>query len=160
MEEQTQTTQTEAPNEPKSKMGMYVAIMVVLLGVASFAYFQMTKSGTQQTNTETETTTETPAAMTDTENTQVTEISVEAGSFYYKPAVMKIKVGDKVKVTMTAMDMQHDFNIDELDVHMPIVKSGNVGTVEFVATKAGTFEYYCSVGEHRKLGQVGTLTVE
>ena len=32
--------------------------------------------------------------------------------------------------------------------------------LEFTADKAGSFEYYCSVGEHKAMGMVGTLKVE
>jgi len=54
----------------------------------------------------------------------------------------------------------HDFVIDELNVKMPIVKNGEIGTVEFIADQVGEFEYYCSVGQHRQNGQVGKLIVE
>lgn len=87
-------------------------------------------------------------------------ITIEAGGFYYKPAEIRIKKGQKVKIVMNSVDMMHDFNIDELEVKMPIVKSGETGTVEFTPDTVGTFEYYCSVGQHREKGQVGTLIVE
>jgi uncharacterized cupredoxin-like copper-binding protein len=32
--------------------------------------------------------------------------------------------------------------------------------VQFVADKTGTFEFYCSVGNHRQMGMVGTLVVQ
>ena len=86
-------------------------------------------------------------------------VTVEAGAFYYKPATMTVKKGQKVQITLNSVDMMHDFNIDELGVKSAIVKSGETGTVEFVADKVGTFEYYCSVGQHRANGQVGTITV-
>lgn len=91
---------------------------------------------------------------------EVKTIKVEAGSFYYKPVEIRVKVGDKVKIEMTAVDMMHNFNIDELDVKVPLAKSGETTTAEFTASKAGTFEYYCSVGQHRQRGQVGKLVVE
>jgi plastocyanin len=56
--------------------------------------------------------------------------------------------------------MVHDFNIDELNVHSPMTKNGESNTVEFTADKVGVFEFYCSVGQHRKNGQVGKITVE
>ncbi len=95
-----------------------------------------------------------------TTDSTVKTFTIEAGSFYYKPNELRVKKGDKVKIVMTAVSMMHDFNIDELGVKMPIVNNGKTGTVEFVAEKAGTFQYYCSVGQHRKMGQVGTLIVE
>lgn len=90
----------------------------------------------------------------------VKTISIEAGSFYYKPAVITVKKGETVKLVMTSKDMMHDFNIDELGIKLPLTKSGETNSVEFTPTKTGTFEYYCSVGQHRKNGQVGKITVE
>ncbi len=92
--------------------------------------------------------------------TKVRTISIEAGSFYFKPDMIKVKKGEKVKLVMKSVDMMHDFNIDELKVKVPVTKSGAIATAEFTATTAGTFEYYCSVGQHRANGQVGTLIVE
>lgn len=87
-------------------------------------------------------------------------ITVEAGSYYYNPKEIRVKKGDTVQIVMTAKDMMHDFNIDELGVKMPITKSGETNSVTFVAGTTGEFEYYCSVGQHRQLGQTGTLFVE
>jgi len=87
-------------------------------------------------------------------------VNVEAGSFYYKPIEITVKQGEKVRIVMNSVSMMHDFNIDELGVKMPIIQNGNTGTVEFTADKKGSFEYYCSVGQHRANGQVGTLIVQ
>jgi heme/copper-type cytochrome/quinol oxidase subunit 2 len=97
---------------------------------------------------------------TDATTQDVQIVSVEAGSFYFKPNEIRVKQGQKVRIVMKSVDMMHDFNITELDVKMPITKSGDTGTVEFVANKKGTFEYFCSVGSHRKMGQGGKLIVE
>jgi len=98
-------------------------------------------------------------AETDTDaNVQV--VSVEAGSFYFKPNEIHTKVGQSVKIVMTAKDMMHDFYIDELGVKLPITKAGETNTVTFTPTQKGTFEFYCSVGNHRQQGQVGRLIVE
>lgn len=86
-------------------------------------------------------------------------IDIEAGSFYYKPNEITLKKGEKVKIILHSVSMMHDFNIDELNVKLPITKNGETGSVEFTADKVGTFEYYCSVGQHRKMGQVGKLVV-
>lgn len=96
---------------------------------------------------------------TDTNGAEVT-IDMEAGSFYYKPNVITVKEGTKVKIVFTSVSMMHNFYIDEFNVKSPTVKSGNTETFEFVASKKGTYEYYCAVGSHRANGQVGTLIVE
>lgn len=117
---------------------------------------------TQETGTETSTESDTTMEKVADEAADATvqTVTLEAGSFYYKPNVINAKVGDKIKVVMSSKDMMHDFVIDELDVKLPITKSGETNEVEFTVTKAGTFEFYCSVGQHRKNGQVGTLVVK
>lgn len=94
-----------------------------------------------------------------TMDTNLKTIDIEAGSFYYKPNEITLKKGEKVKIILHSVSMMHDFNIDELNVKLPITKNGETGSVEFTADKVGTFEYYCSVGQHRKMGQVGKLVV-
>lgn len=149
---------------------MLMLAAVGVLAVAGIGFFLFSNKGqsdfpTNQMAEATPVPTAQVAGATDTMAAPVTQdgveiIEVEAGSFYYKPNEIRVKKGTKVKIVMKSMDMMHDFNIDELNVKLPIVKSGETGTVEFTATKAGTFEYYCSVGSHRKMGQVGKLIVE
>ena len=100
------------------------------------------------------------ASLTQPTNESIKTVEVEAGSYYYKPNIITAKKGETIKIEMKSVSMMHDFNIDELGVKMPIVKNGDTGTVEFTVDKVGTFEYYCSVGQHRQLGQVGKLIVE
>ncbi len=87
-------------------------------------------------------------------------IEVEGGAFYYEPDEITVKKGDTVKIVLTSADMMHDFVIDELNVASPVIESGDTGEVTFTATEAGEYEFYCSVGEHRAKGMVGTLIVE
>ncbi len=88
------------------------------------------------------------------------EFTVSGGNFYFKPNIMRVKEGDTVTITFKNSDGFHDFKIDELGVATSQIKSGAEEKVTFVASKKGSFEYYCSVGEHRKNGMKGTLIVE
>ncbi|MBI2414564.1 cupredoxin domain-containing protein [candidate division WWE3 bacterium] len=97
---------------------------------------------------------------TDDSSSNVKEFIIEAGSFYYKPNSIKVSKGDTVKITLNAVSMMHDLNIEGYGVKTDIVKSGFSTSVTFVAEKAGNFEIYCSVGQHRANGQVGRLVVE
>jgi len=54
----------------------------------------------------------------------------------------------------------HDFVIDEFNVRTPQLKNPGTASVTFTADKVGTFEYYCSVGQHRVNGMVGKLIVK
>jgi nitrite reductase (NO-forming) len=73
---------------------------------------------------------------------------------------MRVKKGDTVKITFTNNNGTHDLLIDEFKVNTGRIPAGESKTVEFVADKTGTFEYYCSVGQHRKMGMKGNLIVE
>lgn len=86
--------------------------------------------------------------------------TVEGGNFYFKPNTIKVKQGDTVTITFKNSDGFHDLKIDELGVATGQIKSGAETKVTFVASKKGSFEYYCSVGEHRAKGMKGTLIVE
>lgn len=54
----------------------------------------------------------------------------------------------------------HDFVVDELKIKTAVINNGQEDFVEFTADKAGTFEFYCSVGNHRAMGMVGKITVQ
>jgi plastocyanin len=102
---------------------------------------------------------ESSPAMAESMAGDVRVIMIEGGNFAYKPDVITIKKGEKVKVMMKSVDMMHDFVIDELNVKSKIAKNGDTAEVEFMATEVGKFEFYCSVGSHRAKGMIGTLIV-
>ncbi|MDQ5952387.1 MAG: plastocyanin, partial [Patescibacteria group bacterium] len=70
-----------------------------------------------------------------------------------------VQKGDTVRIIFKNEDGFHDLKIDEFNVATKQIQGGAEETVEFVADKAGTFEYYCSVGKHRDMGMKGTITV-
>ena len=93
---------------------------------------------------------------------QVKTFSVTGTEFRFSLPEMRVKQGDTVRVTLTnGGTMPHDWKVDEFNAATKIVApGGQPETVEFVAGEAGTFEYYCSVGQHRANGMVGKLIVE
>lgn len=90
----------------------------------------------------------------------VKTITVEGSNFKFMPSEIRVKKGDTVKIVFKNSGGFHDFVIDEFNVRTKQIQGGSQETVQFVATKAGTFEYYCSVGEHRQMGMKGNLIVE
>lgn len=86
--------------------------------------------------------------------------TVVGTNFAFSPTTIKVKKGDSVTVTFKNDAGFHDFVIDELNVRTEVLGAGKSQTVTFVADKAGTFAYYCSVGNHRKMGMEGKLIVE
>ncbi len=85
---------------------------------------------------------------------------VIGADFKFSPAEIKVKSGDRVKLTLKSSDMPHDWRVDELNLATRILQAGEEQTIEFTAGPAGTYEAYCSVGNHRAKGMVGKLIIE
>jgi plastocyanin len=69
-----------------------------------------------------------------------------------------VNEGDLVRLKITVTSGEHDFKIDEFDVYAD-TKLDEEYVVEFVADKAGEFEYYCTKPNHRANGHFGVLRV-
>jgi plastocyanin len=102
------------------------------------------------------------AVNTDTSVTAAPTVIVDISgqNFSFSKKEIRVKEGDIVQINFTAGDMMHDWVLDEFNARTKIVKAGESTSVTFVADKKGTFEYYCSVGQHRANGMVGSLIVE
>ncbi|MCX6793102.1 MAG: cupredoxin domain-containing protein [Candidatus Falkowbacteria bacterium] len=88
--------------------------------------------------------------------------NITGGSFYYTPNEIKVKQGDKVKFVFTNSGGMHNLILEAYNVKTKDLKTGESETIEFTASKKGTFEFYCSIGNgyHRQKGQIGVLLVE
>jgi plastocyanin len=103
---------------------------------------------------------EKPATESSMMEANVVEIAVENKGLKFVPAEIKVKKGDKVKITFKNTGGSHDFVINEFGVKTAVLGAGKSETVEFSADKEGTYEYYCSVPGHRAAGMKGMLVVE
>lgn len=95
-----------------------------------------------------------------TEVVVVKEFTVSGKNFSFEPSTIKVQKGDKVKIIFKNSQGFHDWVIDEYGVATKQTQAPAEEVLEFVADKAGSFEYYCSVGSHRAMGMKGTLIVE
>lgn len=106
-----------------------------------------------------------PSEITPTpEDGERIEVDVVGADFSFSPTQITVAQGTTVVINFTNSDadgeMEHDFVIDELGVTTSVLLPGQSETIEFVADEPGTYTYYCSVGNHRAMGMVGTLVVE
>jgi plastocyanin len=90
----------------------------------------------------------------------VKEFTITGKNFSFMPNLIKVKKGDRVRITFNNTEGFHDFVIDEFGAATKQAKSPDTEVLEFVADKTGSFEFYCSVGSHRAMGMKGTLVVE
>ena len=99
--------------------------------------------------------------MEDDANGEEVTFDISGVNFAFDVEEMRVKQGDTVTVNFTSESGFHDWVVDEFDAATAQVKDGEGTTsVTFVADQTGEFEYYCSVGQHRAQGMIGTLIVE
>ena len=111
------------------------------------------------------------------------EVIVRAGEFKFEPASIEVTAGTPVRLTLqNTGTVEHDFSVAE----MPMVESaaastpmaghdmggmqavpqlhvaaaiGQGATVEFTPTKAGSYDFFCTVPGHKEAGMAGVLVV-
>ena len=90
----------------------------------------------------------------------VQEFTVKAQKFEFSPSVIKVKRGDHVRLTVTALDAEHGFKLDKFHIERKAPKGESV-TVDFTADQSGDFSFQCShfCGMGHK-NMKGRLTVE
>lgn len=100
------------------------------------------------------------AKDTGTPTPGVHEIQVTLRKYEFSPGSLRVRKGERVRLIMAAVDHEHGFKLDDFDINQKILK-GTTVVVEFIADKAGTFQFRCSsvcgLG-HRNMK--GTLLVE
>lgn len=131
-----------------SKIVALIAVAVVLIG-GWYIYRQNGQNQTSPTTVNVELPT----------SGAVKEFTVSGGNFYFTPKTLSVNKGDTVKINFVNAGGTHNLIVDGYNVGTPQISSGQSASITFVADKAGTFEYYCSVGSHRAMGMKGTLTV-
>lgn len=72
--------------------------------------------------------------------------------------------GQTIVVNVTNSNGEHDFVIDEFGVNTGLMTSGQIQTVTFKipdnAPLGTTYEFYCSVNDHRAMGMSGFIVVK
>jgi len=141
-----------------------IAIVLVLVILAAGGIWYVSSSGSTPADTMLPVPTvaqDASGSSTMMEDSNVKEVTIEGTEFKFVADTLTVKKGEKVRLTFkNTGEMKHDWVVDELGVSTEILESGKQEIIEFTPDKAGVFEYYCSVGEHRKNGMVGTITVE
>ncbi len=127
--------------------------LIVLLALGAFIYFSGATDPVFKKST--------LITVSPTPSTAVSvSFDIKGLNYSYDVKEIKVKLNDTVKINFINTEGMHDLKIDEFNVATKIIKTGESETVEFVANKTGTFEYYCSVGQHRANGMWGKLIVE
>jgi plastocyanin len=87
-------------------------------------------------------------------------IEMMASDFKFSTNEIKAKQGDLLTVSILNSEGTHDFVIDELNVNSGMIPTGETVEINIPTDKPGTYEFYCSVNNHRQMGMTGTLIIE
>lgn len=147
-----------------NKQVLIIGAVVAVLAIGAYLFWArpQTKQGATETVTapvQTESVVEDKTSTQSSAVEAVKEITVSSGGLKFTPAEIKVKVGDKVRITYKNTKGQHNFALDEFNVKTKLLSAGEEETVEFVADKAGTYNFYCPVPGHRSAGMEGVLNV-
>jgi cytochrome c oxidase subunit 2 len=134
---------------------LLIVVLVLVIGGGLF-YFK----NNQGTVTPTPTSTIMSPTKATLGSSQVMEFKMTAKQFAFDPAVINVKLGDKVRITIKSLDVIHGFALPEFGINQTL-EPGKETIVEFTADKKGEFPFHCSVicGQgHTEM--VGKLIVE
>lgn len=87
------------------------------------------------------------------------EIAVAADNFSFDPEEITVKTGADAAITLTSVDIVHDFTVNELDLELT-ARAGDTTRAGFRADQPGRYTFYCTQPGHRAAGMEGTLIVE
>ncbi len=135
---------------------LIVIIVLILIGGA-YSFF----AGQNQTVTKSVDESKKTAEETVKNNKGETKtFEVSGTSFAFDPKEIKVKQGDTVKIDFKDTGGFHNLTIEGYNVQTKQIQAGQSDSIEFVADKTGTFEYFCNVDGHKEMGMVGKLIVE
>ena len=79
------------------------------------------------------------------ETGDVKEVMIEAFNYGFEQTGDDIVVGDTVKLTVKSTSGIHGVSFPGLGIVVEPLSPDQSKTVEFVATKSGSFDYYCNI---------------
>jgi len=71
-------------------------------------------------------------------------IEVVAKKFAFEPARLEVVDGERIRLQVTSADGVHGLQIKKFGVNKVIPRDGTPVTIDFVASRPGTYEILCS----------------
>lgn len=74
---------------------------------------------------------------------EIREIAITAKKYEFSPSEIRVRQGETVRLSITALDRKHGFKIKALDIDRELPK-GEAVTIDLTADRAGSFPIACS----------------
>ncbi len=138
-------------------------LVLAVIGLIAAGCGKTTSTNENINSTSNETPSNANSAPADANTATTTKtFNVVGTNFSYDPAEIRVNQGDTVVINFTNPDkMPHDWVLDEFSgARTKVLDKDQSESITFVADKKGSFEFYCSVGQHRQMGMKGMFIVE
>ena len=93
------------------------------------------------------------------DTSEVKEIEVGSRGLRFTVTEIRVNLGDTIRLTYVNGGGRHDWALAGYNIWTEVITGGQSDTIEFVADRAGDFEFYCGVPGHRQAGMVGRFIV-
>lgn len=114
----------------------------------------------EQTESEEQTSEE---ETTQESESEVREVVVEGGSYFYEPENIDVEQGETVRFIFENTGGLHDLVLEDSDGNdvagTEQINGGESDSFTYTFEDTEDFEFYCSIGSHRAQGMEGTVTV-
>jgi plastocyanin len=137
-----------------NKNTMIALVVIAVLVLGGGALLAMNQNTTPAPTTQPS---ETPSTQG---SASVVNLTVESNGLNFTPNTITVKQGQTVNLTYKNNMGRHDWVLDKFNAKTALVDAGKQETISFIASEAGTYEFYCSVAGHRESGMKGTFIVE
>lgn len=88
--------------------------------------------------------------------------TLEMSNYKYSPNLISVNAGDIVTIQLVTNEGMHDFVIDDLKVQSNLLSEGEEQIISIAIPEDAsgkTFDFYCSIRNHRELGMEGIIQV-
>ena len=89
----------------------------------------------------------------------LSEISVELGEWYIKPAELYAKAGDVTFTVTNAGNKRHEFMVSSMNEEDKVLINGGASETVMVNLEAGEYEVFNPIPGSKEAGMVATLMV-
>ncbi|OGJ22065.1 MAG: hypothetical protein A2804_01535 [Candidatus Pacebacteria bacterium RIFCSPHIGHO2_01_FULL_46_10] len=130
---------------------IFILFVGVVLGGGSILLLK--NKGKQQTPSQS-------SALSEQTQVRGKVVTVSATNFSYDISEIRVKKGEKLTIRFVNSEGTHNIVFEDLNAQSDVIGAGKNQDVSVPTDTAGTFAYFCSVGNHRKMGMEGKLIVE
>jgi len=111
------------------------ALLTAVLGLSAVVHASVSSASSASTSR--------PALPVTSAPSVAIDVALKATKYEYTPNKVEVAVGTTIKFVITAVDLDHGFEIEGVKDSCVKIKKGESATVEYKAAKAGTIKFKC-----------------